>query len=92
MQEGFGGLKLVERNGKCKGDSIEEGFYQDHFVLFDDAFTEALHRWATKKTFVFYFLQIRHNSSLLGLPSYYKPLHLALALLSDSIIWAYALT
>ena len=37
------------------GDSIEEGFYQDHFVLFDDAFTEALHRWAPKKTFVFYF-------------------------------------
>lgn len=54
---------------KCKRDLIVEGLYQDHFVLFDDAFTEALHRWAPKKTFVFYFLQIKHNSSLLGLPA-----------------------
>ena len=47
---------------------------------------------APKKTFVFYFLQIKHNSSLLGLPAYYQSLHVALALPSDLTIWAYALT
>ena len=66
MQEGFGGLKFVE-TWKMQG-RFEEGFLSRSLCsLLRGCFTEALHRWAPKKAFVFYFssnqtqqLAVRH--------------------------------